>query len=300
MSQSKNRSKTLFFAAILGVLFSPCSRLRAQSGTTSHHGRRITCASDDGHRHVCRADTSYGAQLVTQRSGSSCIQGSTWGYDSQGIWVDRGCRADFVLGAANITCSSNNGNREICPVDTSGGVQMVRQRSGSPCIQGSTWGYNRGNIWVSHGCRADFTLGNANQPGTTNAVTCSSNDGGRHVCLANTSGGVQLIRQISGSPCIQGSTWGYDREGIWVDRGCRANFSIGYSNQIGTGTGNTITCSSNDGGRHVCPVNTYGGVQLIQQISGSPCIQGTTWGYDNQGIWVDRGCRANFSVGMPR
>jgi hypothetical protein len=37
---------------------------------------------------------------------------------------------------------------------------------------------------------------------------------------------VQLVRQISGSPCRQDETWGYDRRGIWVDRGCRAEFVI--------------------------------------------------------------------------
>jgi hypothetical protein len=36
---------------------------------------------------------------------------------------------------------------------------MVNQRSGSPCIQGQTWGYSRNQIWVDRGCRADFQLG---------------------------------------------------------------------------------------------------------------------------------------------
>jgi len=58
-------------------------------------------------------------------------------------------------------------------------------------------------------------------------VTCSSNHGERVYCDADTRDGVQLVRQISGSPCRQGSTWGYDRRGIWVDRGCRADFSVG-------------------------------------------------------------------------
>jgi len=36
-----------------------------------------------------------------------------------------------------------------------------------------------------------------------------------------------LARQISGSRCEQNSTWGYDSRGIWVDRGCRAEFDFG-------------------------------------------------------------------------
>lgn len=58
-------------------------------------------------------------------------------------------------------------------------------------------------------------------------LTCSSDDGRRRYCNANTSSGVRLTRQISGSACIQGQTWGFDERGIWVDRGCRAEFQIG-------------------------------------------------------------------------
>jgi len=59
----------------------------------------------------------------------------------------------------------------------------------------------------------------------------------------------------------------------------------------------TLTCSSDDMGRHFCRANTANGVQMIHQRSGSPCTQGYSWGYDNGGIWVDHGCRADFSLG---
>jgi hypothetical protein len=149
---------------------------QAQSGITASKGRQVTCASDDGRRHLCRVDTSRGVQMTNQRSGSPCIQGQTWGFSRQGIWVDRGCRADFFLGSgggqgfrpggpggpgpgsAIVTCSSNNGKRNFCAVDTGRGVQLVSQRSGSPCIQGQTWGYDRRSIWVDRGCRADFRV----------------------------------------------------------------------------------------------------------------------------------------------
>ena len=58
-------------------------------------------------------------------------------------------------------------------------------------------------------------------------MTCASDDGRRRFCDANTSRGVRLTRQISGSPCIEGQTWGFDERGIWVDRGCRAEFQVG-------------------------------------------------------------------------
>jgi len=160
---------------LAGLVACGSSSAWAQSGITAQNGRNVTCASDDGRRHTCRVDTSRGVQMVNQRSGSPCVQGQTWGYDRRGIWVDRGCRADFFLGNRGpvagpgpgygpgrpprgtiITCSSNNGKRNYCPADTSRGVQLSQQRSGSPCVQGQTWGFDRRGIWVDRGCRADF------------------------------------------------------------------------------------------------------------------------------------------------
>jgi hypothetical protein len=36
-----------------------------------------------------------------------------------------------------------------------------------------------------------------------------------------------MTRQLSWVPCVQNATWGFDSKGIWVDHGCRAEFSIG-------------------------------------------------------------------------
>src|SRR5258708_26598561 len=60
--------------------------------------------------------------------------------------------------------------------------------------------------------------------------------------------------------------------------------------------GQVITCSSDDGRRNYCNVDTRRGVRLNRQISGSPCVDNQTWGVDNRGLWVDRGCRAEFLV----
>lgn len=216
-----------------------------------------------------------------------------------------------ALAQTSITCSSNDGRRNYCAVDTRGGVQMVRQRSGSACTQGSTWGYDQRGIWVDRGCRADFVVGrgrsggNYRPGGNISTITCSSDDGRRHYCNTDTRGGVTLANQRSGSPCTEGYSWGYDQRGIWVDRGCRADFVLGGGRR-GRGnyrppvSGGTITCSSDDGKRHYCGADTRGGVTLVNQRSGSPCRQGSTWGYDQRGIWVDRGCRADFRLGRGR
>jgi hypothetical protein len=196
-----------------------------------------------------------------------------------------------------ITCSSNNGKRNYCNVGGSYDVRLVRQISGSPCVQGDTWGVDRGGLWVDRGCRAEFIIGRGGTPPPPPAriVTCSSNNGKRNYCNVGGSYDVRLVRQISGSPCIQGNTWGVDRGGLWVDRGCRADFSIGRGGPPPP-QDRIVTCSSNNGKRNWCDIGSSRDVRLARQISGSPCIQGSTWGLDNRGLWVDRGCRADFKV----
>jgi hypothetical protein len=132
------------------------------------------------------------------------------------------------------------------------------------------------------------------------SVTCESNDGNRRYCGNYDYDQVRMERQISGSPCVQGQTWGVDRDGLWVDRGCRAVFSVGGNwNGGGQGGGqDSIRCESNDGRRNYCGnVNNNDQVVLQRQISGSPCIQGQSWGVDRRGLWVDNGCRGIFSMG---
>jgi hypothetical protein len=37
-----------------------------------------------------------GVRMVKQNSDSTCQQDYSWGFDRNGIWVDHGCRGDFV------------------------------------------------------------------------------------------------------------------------------------------------------------------------------------------------------------
>lgn len=224
-----------------------------------------------------------------------------------------------LAAAQTIYCASDDGRRNYCSANTRGGVQLTRQRSDSACIQGRTWGWDNNGIWVDRGCRAEFTArngggwgngwGNGGNNGSSGTIYCASDDGGRNYCSANTRDGVRLTRQRSGSACTQGRTWGWDNRGIWVDRGCRAEFTTGNGDGWGNGwnsgggnwgnSGTTFTCSSDDGGRHSCAfpggVNSRN-VILSRQRSGSPCTQGQTWGVEPGGVWVDRGCRADFTT----
>ena len=64
----------------------------------SAQSQTVYCASDDGRRRTCDVDTRGGVRLLEQKSTAACIQGRTWGYKKNYIWVDRGCRADFEVG----------------------------------------------------------------------------------------------------------------------------------------------------------------------------------------------------------
>jgi hypothetical protein len=60
--------------------------------------RTIICEADFNSRHRCEADTQYGVRLTRQISRTNCVLNRTWGYDSRGVWVRDGCRAEFTLG----------------------------------------------------------------------------------------------------------------------------------------------------------------------------------------------------------
>ncbi len=234
-------------------------------------GGTIRCESNDGRTREC---ATGGGRVVIERqiSSSACIEGRSWGYGRNGIWVSQGCRADFRIvgnggyqggnyggnygndrygnngygsnGYGNnqvVRCESNDGRNRTCPMDTRGGVQLVRQLSNTACIEGRNWGANRGGVWVTDGCRAEFRssggYGNDGYYGNDNGgyygnnhgiggrvFRCESNDGRSRECAVNTRAGVQLVRVLSNAPCVQGRSWGYGRNSIWVSQGCRAEF----------------------------------------------------------------------------
>lgn len=136
-------------------------------------------------------------------------------------------------GTQTVRCESDNNQTRHCDVDTRGGVYLGRRLSDTACIQGRNWGYDNRGVWVSGGCRAEFTIGGGGYgsgygsgAGVGQVVRCESLDGRSRHCNAIVQRGVQLLRTLSGSPCIEGRSWGWDRNGIWVDGGCRAEFSV--------------------------------------------------------------------------
>ena len=57
-------------------------------------------------------------------------------------------------------------------------------------------------------------------------------------CPAPITGRVILVRERSHNKCWEGQTWGWDRNSIWVDDGCKADFQVGgYWGRGGPGPG---------------------------------------------------------------
>ncbi|MEW6270430.1 MAG: DUF3011 domain-containing protein [Thermodesulfobacteriota bacterium] len=133
-------------------------------------------------------------------------------------------------------------------------------------------------------------------------IECSSLKDRYNYCRTHTVGRVRLERQLSKSACRQYQTWGSDGDGsgVWVRDGCRGVFVVDRGSWSG---GNqrprrrTITCTSRDYGYAHCAVSTWGrDVWLARQLSRERCVRGDNWGVDWRGIWVDRGCNAEFVV----
>lgn len=225
---------------------------------------RFSCDSTDGRYRECRVDTRRGVQFVRQTSRTQCIEGQTWGINRNAVWVDRGCRAEFAVGGGNngygnyngyggnngynrggvVLCESPRNRHNRCPIDTRYGVTIVRQLSDTRCQEGRNWGAENGEVWVDHGCRAEFApasgrygngygnrypqngygQGGYGNGGNGQVFSCASNDGRQNYCRTNVYRGVELLRQTSRSACIEGRSWGWDRRGVWVSNGCRGEF----------------------------------------------------------------------------
>jgi len=168
-------------------------------------------------------------------------------------------------------------------------------------------------------------------------VRCSSIKNRKQTCYADTSGGVQLVEQLSRSSCQ--NNWGYRNGEIWVDHGCRARFQLyvngsqgdhsrnrntnnaGHSNnrnnnnnaEHSNNRNNNAGHSNNNGYNGNQPRNNRVRCESINSKRRTCSIpRGSkvsihkklsrssctnNWGYNDSSIWVDHGCRAEFNLG---
>lgn len=198
-----------------------------------------------------------------------------------------------------VRCESKALESKRCKADVSGGVALIRQLSKTRCVENENWRVVTDGVQVDNGCRADFSIGAVRKVYASEVIVCESVGHRWSLCKADINGDVQLVRQLSDqSVCVRNQTWGVRKEGIWVASGCRAEFRIGAADipEIPGVPARFTRCDSENGMRKRCRIETGKGVRLAQRISSSPCTYGSTWGYDDDEIWVRRGCRAEFQI----
>ena len=80
--------------ALLACLFVP-AKASAQGGQV----QTIICESRHGRIQYCSIPDARSRVTIVEELGDRgrCVRGETWGNDSKGIWVDRGCRARFEI-----------------------------------------------------------------------------------------------------------------------------------------------------------------------------------------------------------
>ena len=204
-------------------------------------GMRFRCESDRTEQHYCEVDTDEGITLVKQLSKTPCMQGRNWDYDRHGVWVSHRCRAEFITGKSVpvedkvegklVRCESLGNRLEHCPVETRNGVRLTRLLSKSDCVENIDWGYDETGIWTARGCRAEFRVGRIDASASpidtrSTKLLCESDDRLRKRCEVTVEKGVDLLRQLSRTRCVKGTNWDWDGAGIWVDKGCRAEFGV--------------------------------------------------------------------------
>lgn len=224
-----------------------------------------------------------------------------------------------------LRCESRDGRENYCRASIGGDVRIRRQLSDAPCREGRTWRWDRGGIWVSGGCRAEFEFRRRGGPGGWGGsggtggwggggggwggggggawggrrefVTCQSEGNREAFCPAAIGGDVQLARQLSDADCVFGRTWNWTNNGVTVWNGCRAEFSYRPRGGELPPDGprmSRVTCQSQGGRESFCPAPIGGEVRVARNISDTRCREGRNWSWTSEGVRVWDGCRAEF------
>lgn len=196
-------------------VFSPlavAAALAAGLNTAPAWADTIVCESQGGQTNYCSADTRGGVRLVTQYSKHGCYQGDSWGFDRRSIWVSNGCRAQFETGDSSRYSSDHNDKHAaaaaVVALGVIGAVALASRHNNDNDYRyephsNDSYGYEPEQV-----------------------VRCESRDDDQYCPARIGRGRVEIQRQLSRSACRFNSSWGYDRNGIWVNQGCRADFAV--------------------------------------------------------------------------
>jgi Zn-finger nucleic acid-binding protein len=195
----------------------------------------FTCSSDDMGYHTCRVGPNSGIQFVRQRSDSACVSGRTYGIARDGVWVDRGCRADFQV-TQNGYYNNGQYSRQGAWRDRDGdGDYDADDQYHEHHRHHRDRDYGAYNNPYNNSPYAQGGYVNSGQPiqylGRYHGdkSTCSTQPGqGQTFCQT---GGpfrdAYLTKENGQNPCIRGRNWNVDPNlGLWTADGCSGEFKI--------------------------------------------------------------------------
>nr|BAP94527.1 D-galacturonic acid binding lectin precursor [Aplysia kurodai] len=191
-------------------------------------------------------DASYvlNMTVVDRQSAAACTLGESFGYQKATLWVDDGCRADFnvcYLPAMRTECQVlrvESWNYKYAEKTVTGAALFINmtvedRQSEASCDLDKSFGFYNQNstVWVNHGCRADFNI--CYVQGTTSTTTINVSSWNyqyatKMLSSASCIYSMQVANQQSAVPCTLGITYGFVANTMWVDDGCRADFSVSY------------------------------------------------------------------------
>ena len=229
------------------------------------------------------------------------VNRSNWGFSrikSDIAQSLRGSAPPPSSGTQTMRCESTDGRGRTCRTPWPGHSRLVRQLSRGDCVEGRTWQSQRGQVFVSNGCRGEFAEAHDAPGAGGNRVVCESSGSRPKTCPTPWRGSSRLERQLSNAPCTQGRTWGSSRGEVWVDDGCRGVFGPGQGQGWGPGGRYSVTCVASGPGHTTCAWDrSQGRPYVMELLSTTRCVERHNWGYDDRvGLWVSGGCRARFGA----
>lgn len=222
-------------------------------GRASSLDQRLVCESRDGREQYCSAQIAGSVRVLRELSRAPCVEGESWRWNSRGIYVRNGCRAEFAFRGrddwgsggggsrySEIVCAAQGSRENFCAAPNDGRVRLVREQGSGACVEGQSWRAEPQGIRVRHGCVGRFGFfrvsgddgwggggGWGPPPVESFEVRCESRSHRWRTCPVDIVGPVQLVKQDSHAPCVRGWTWGtISREAIWVSDGCRGRFVV--------------------------------------------------------------------------
>jgi len=225
-----NRSLIVATFSLAGLLLLPATAAQAST---------VTCESTNNEYRSCPVDTSGGVRLSQQLSTKGCWENDTWGFDRNKIWVDRGCRAQFQVGAHGTSAAGKGDALAAAAVIGIAAAAIIASNqhddhhnknynnsynnSYDNRYDGRYDGRYDDNYRNYDNNRYGYN-GYGGDPRRT--FSCESRNDRRNYCSIPGRGHVEIYKQRSSKPCRHGHSWGVEGNSVWVEDGCRAEFAV--------------------------------------------------------------------------